>query len=494
MTFANQAIQILGLTGQASGQASGRTTTINVTFKVGTAHWSVSPGDVLEAFIVGSPLHMYASQSDLNKILSDVGLKTLTSPYHRWPEGTVGCVDETVHDYDPNNPNGLVPYANDRMLLTNVSISGRDGGGKSKTIWLVNCTFTDSSRDQGYLSSPVITPIFGQVDSTVEAAEFEGWFNRNPRQTSHVKTCESRPGEWQAFCVAPQDGPLPPPIGQSGAGKPIAVINSAGDLIKKPLKAKYSKEIYEVEWFSYTMLNMHCAIGKVNSNEYTLKAYDRPPSSKSFVPLRSAQSELPVGIFCKKFAPRELLVESVTCSPMNWVGRNCYKYTVRLVADPDFHKVYVLDSGKNHRAKIGDTTNSGSTVTENDLKGTTQQTQSAAQIDGKSKEILLDGDGKPLADGQNPLDASNAVYLRYNFRETIEFPNSNEITSETQYHIFDVNADFQFMMDGGERYRYSDQVDPWPDCDPANEIPQEPEVCKSASRATSTEESSYPAT
>ena len=485
-----QQIEILGLTRGASGQFSGRSKTINVTFKVGTKDKTVGPLAVMEAFPVGSPIHNYMSVSELNSVVNDVGVKTMTAPWYRWPEGNLYCTDPS---YDP--PNNSITEQKTRFTVSNVSIQGRDGGGTALTVWLVNVTFTDTTMDQGAGSSPVVRPRFDTVQRTVEVAEFEGWFRRSngtvDNEFSH-HSCQMRPGEWQQFCINPNDGALPSPPGQGGtstSGKPIRPINSAGDVIKKPMKYGHARESYEVEWFSYTILNMHCAIGKTNANEYVLRAWDRPPVDMVNSSMASALAYQPVLIFCKKFAVGELLVSDINCTPMNWAGRNCYKYTVTLIADPDFHKAYVLDSGNNSIAKEGEETSTGETVTSDDVQGTTQATQPAVDVLGKNKEILLDGSGRPLAQGNSLVDPSQAVYLRYKFRQQIAFP-TDVLSQDQQYHNYDPNSDFQFLMDGGFRYKYPDQYQPWEDCDDDN-VRLEVEPCGQDGGAKQDNESAY---
>ncbi len=440
----------------SSGVKTGRTTTFTIDFRVGVVDDTVSPQEILERFPVGSPLHLYTGfkwKTDFIKSCSN--LFSMCLPWYAWFAAQPDCSMSGA--WEP--PMGRAEQW--KALLSEARIQGRSLNGTSKNYWKVQCTFTDQTRDQGYWSSPVVTPEFPTKSIEVNIALFNGFYKR-VTDTDMPLPCDQTFGFWQNECPTVDDAsPLPsPPIGSDiSKSPPMFPMNSAGDPLKNTMKSSYGVEPYRVEWFSFTLLDLHCAIGKVNSNKYKLQAFDRPYSGESY------DWDYPNRIFCRTFEPRELLVKNVSCTPMNMVGRNCYKYTVELVADPNFHDVFVLDSGMRQRADPGSPMPDGETSEEGDTPGTSQAKAIIPGSDGQPsrKESLLDGNGYPLIKGDEVLDPADIWWLRYRHRLEIEFPDPSEITADRQYHYYDPTSQFQFMMDGGERFLDTTQP-AWPRC------------------------------
>lgn len=457
----------------SGGVKTGRTTTFTIDFRVGVTSEAVSPQEVLARFPVGSPLHLYTGFKWKADFVKSCGnLFSMCLPWYSWYSAQPDC----------NLPGSWMPPVGRmeqwKALLSEARILGRSAGGTSKNYWNVQCTFTDQTRDQGYWSSPVVTPQFPTKQMDINIAIFNGYYRRITDMGLPTE-CDQTFGYWLNDCPDLQDnpGPLPsPPVGTDvSVSPPMFPMNSAGDPLKKPMKSSYGVESYRVEWFSFTLLDLHCAIGKVNSNEYTLQAFDRPYSGENI------EWDFPNRIFCRKFQKRELLIKNVSCTPMNMVGRNCYKYTVELVADPNFHDEFVLDSGMRQRADPGSLMGSGETAEEGDTPGTSEAKAVIQGADGQPsrKESLLNGNGYPLVQGDETLNPADVWWLRYRHRLEIDFPAPDEIKADRQYHLYDPTSKFQFMMDGGERF-YDTTQPAWPSCSEGErEEIESPGDCKS---------------
>ena len=452
----------------ASGSKNGRTTTYTVQFKVKTSG-PMGPGELLNHFPVGSPLHLYNSTqywwvAALNNGVAS--LQNLIMPWYVYPAAEPFCsVEREAGDpiWDPTNPaEAAWQY---EALLSEARIVSRDVGGTDIKSWIVSCTFSDRTRDQGFRSSPLVTPKFPLKDASLTGARFRGRYQRITEDEGNA-ACDQLPGKFVWSCPGTTTSTIPGcplPSTLSGGGQVIYPINSVGDPMTKPLKTSYALEEYDVEWFSYTMLNIHCGVGKVNSAPYTLKAYDRPyPYNNT-----TAFWDQPATVFCRKFQARELLVKDARCIPMNVDGRNCYKYTVTLQASPDFHDAFMVDSGKRQSSRPGSPMPDGSEAKEGDTKGSSTESTPIQDTGGiAGRETFLDGFGYPLFQAGEQVDANKIVYLRYEHRMEIDFP-EDELDMSKQYHTYDSNSSFQFLMDGGWRYQYadSDQNNPWEGCD-----------------------------
>ncbi len=225
----------------SSGVKTGRTTTFTIDFRVGVADETVSPQEILERFPVGSPLHLYTGfkwKSDFIKSCSN--LFSMCLPWYSWYAAQPDCSLAGV--WSP--PMGRMEQW--KALLSEARIQGRSLGGTSKNYWKVQCTFTDQTRDQGYLSSPVVTPEFPTKQMDVNIALFNGYYRRRT-DINWQLACDRTFGFWLPECPDVQDnpGPLPsPPAGQDiSKSPPMFPMNSAGDPLRNTIKSSRRSDI-----------------------------------------------------------------------------------------------------------------------------------------------------------------------------------------------------------------------------------------------------------
>jgi|DEB0MinimDraft_6_1074348.scaffolds.fasta_scaffold00426_25 hypothetical protein len=420
------------------------TDTYGVLFRVYTNSIYDSSLVVLSKFPVGAPLASY-----LGTATETFAPNQPPNCYtHPWPkekcDGTAftGAVDGQIH-----------------AILSSANIVDREKTDATDNTWIVEATFT-LDKFTGPLAPVEIIPYFLYEDEPQRYAYW--WGYRRRINNSSTDDCSTQPGKWGKPLVG-GDGELGGKLTKENHlstkqyRKTVLPVNSAGMPLSEPLTQRVGKPAYRVSWFSYTMLDFSCAIGRVNSNEYRLRSYNKGPQS-----IYETHSHAnPRENFCKKFCPRELLISDVSCDIIRWGGRNGYRYTVELIHDPqNYHFHYVLDSGFMQLAETGDESAQGSKYSSDDTgKGSKVDVQTTVGNDGLAvqDEVLLNGRGKKL-DEQDP---ANAFYHKYDVYEEIQFPDYKEITPDSQKHKWDRESKFPFLMDGGYRYEKAASEAPW---------------------------------
>ncbi len=420
---------------------------LEVFYRITTDDYYDSARDVLSWFPVGSPIEAYVGNLPKDALDEDLAPQLY---YYPWPQEPCG-------EYYSDGDDDPQKYPDSQMykdtVLVNASIETREFENDSeRSQWVVRCTYLDAAMTEGFGSPPKVTPRYTYTEVPLQAATYRGQFNRDKDSQGNMI--------WKARQTS-SDGGLP----LSGKqGKVIWPTNSAGRPFTNPAMTTSATAAFDVEWFSYTYLDFSEAIGKTNANDYSLKAFDRPVDlNVSDIP----NLDKPYMIFCKDFKEKTLLVADVQTTLIKWGGRNNYRYTVTLEYQPEHkHNAYILDSGYSFLMQAGDKTASGGEAPDEDPdKTSSTDTQTATGADGLASagESLLNGKGQKLArtEGQSQEGLPPAVFLKYEYRDTVQFPNYKEITETNMYHAFDIKSKCPLLMDGGNRYQRGNPDSPW---------------------------------
>lgn len=415
---------------------------LEIYYRIITDDYYDSAREVLSWFPVGCPQQAYIGSLPKEALDKDLAPQLY---YFPWPQ-------EPCEEYE-------LPfeYPDSEMykdtVLVNASIESREFENDSdRSQWVVRCTYLDAAMTEGFGSPPRILPRYTYNEVPLQGATYRGQFNREKDSQGNMT--------WQARSTSSKGGlPL-----SGKTGQVISPINSAGRPFTNPAMTTTATAAFDVEWFSYTYLDFSEAIGRTNANNYVLKAYDRPVDmNASNIP----NLDKPYLIFCKAFTEKTLLVADVQTTQIRWGGRNNYRYTVTLEYQPENkHNAYILDSGYSFLMQAGDKTASGGEAEEEDPdKTSSTDTQVATGRDGvaSSGESLLNGEGQKLqrTEGQSGAGLPPAVFLKYEFRDTVQFPSYKEITETNMYHTFNIDAKCPLMMDGGNRYQVGNPDSSW---------------------------------
>jgi hypothetical protein len=465
------AVTDIKLLRKASGQSHYDGADYTLYYKVTTDNVQTGPSQILANFPVGAPYGWYQSnnyQKYIDSLAPGIAPPFIVWP---WPDGRCdgGAWGQSGRDY------------NWLAIMKSATIVSRELSDKSSLIWIVACEYEDTAQTEGPLSPPTIVPYYQYEDKVQMFGTFRGWYRRDVKESTDTAECENQPGSWKEFDGG---GALETSKTTDTSSTTIVpIINTAGFPVSEPLVQKVGIPTYRVSWFSFTALDFSCAIGRVNENEYKMEfwsgEYLAQPVAGDDIGQGISALKTPLKTFCKKFKKRELLVNDVQVDPVKWGGANCFRYTVELVFDPLGHDKYVLDSGYSFLSRPNkDESSSGEKPSSEDVKGSTNESQTSVGTDGLTitEEQLMDGSGGKLVkyDANGELVEENspdkAVWLRYRVHEEVKFP-EDSLTTDKQYHIFDRNLKFPFKMDGGYRFQESTSTDPAWDCDKEEEEP-----------------------